>query len=40
MFESRLLRRMYEPKRVEITRGWTKLYDEKVHNILLFGKYY
>jgi hypothetical protein len=33
VFESRLLRRIFGPKRDEVTRGWRKLRDEELHNL-------
>jgi hypothetical protein len=32
MFENRVLRRIFEPKRNEVTGGWRKLHNE-VHNL-------
>jgi hypothetical protein len=31
MFENRVLR-IFEPKRDEVTGGWRKLHNEKLHN--------
>jgi hypothetical protein len=31
--ENRLLRRILEPKRDEVTGRWRKLYDEELHNL-------
>jgi hypothetical protein len=28
-----MLRRIYEPKRKEIARGWRRLHNEKLHNL-------
>jgi hypothetical protein len=33
VFENRLLRRIFGPKRDEITGGWRKLHNEKLHNL-------
>jgi hypothetical protein len=33
VFESRLLRRIVGPKRDEVTGGWRKLHNEKLHNL-------
>jgi hypothetical protein len=33
VFESRVLRRISEPKRVEVTGGSGKLHNEKLHNL-------
>jgi hypothetical protein len=32
VFENRVLRRMYVPKRVEVTGEWRKLHNEKLHD--------
>jgi hypothetical protein len=32
VFENRVLRRMFGPKRDEVTGGWRKLHNEKLHN--------
>jgi hypothetical protein len=32
LFEKRVLRRIFGPKRVEVTGGWRKLHDE-LHNL-------
>jgi hypothetical protein len=32
MFENRLLRRIFGPKRDEVIRGWRKLHNEELHN--------
>jgi hypothetical protein len=31
VFENRVLRRIFGPKRDEVTGGWRKLHDEKLH---------
>jgi hypothetical protein len=33
VFENRVLRRIFGPKRDDVTRGWRKLYYEKLHNL-------
>jgi hypothetical protein len=33
VFENRVLRRILEPKRDEVTGEWKKLHDEKFHNL-------
>jgi hypothetical protein len=33
MFENRVLRRIFGPKRVEVTGGWRKLHKEELHNL-------
>jgi hypothetical protein len=32
MFENRVLRRIFGPKRDEVIGGWEKLHNEKLHN--------
>jgi hypothetical protein len=32
VFENRVLRRIFEPKRDEVTEGWKKLHNEELHN--------
>jgi hypothetical protein len=32
VFENRVLRRIFGPKRDEVTGGWTKLHNEELHN--------
>jgi hypothetical protein len=36
VFENRVLRRIFGPKREEVTGGWRKLHNEELHNLLLF----
>jgi hypothetical protein len=31
--ENRALRRIFEPKRAEVTGGWRKLHNEELHNV-------
>jgi hypothetical protein len=33
MFENRMLRRIFGPKRVEVTGDWRKLHNEELHNL-------
>jgi hypothetical protein len=33
VFENRVLRRIFGPKKDEVTGGWRKLYNEKLHNL-------
>jgi hypothetical protein len=33
MFENRVLRRIFAPKRDEVTGGWRKLHNEELHNL-------
>jgi hypothetical protein len=33
VFENRVLRRIFGPKRVEVTGEWRKLYIEKLHKL-------
>jgi hypothetical protein len=33
VFESRVLRRIFGPKRDEVTGGWRKLHNEELHNL-------
>jgi hypothetical protein len=33
VFENRVLRRIFGPKRDELTRGWRKLHNEEFHNL-------
>jgi hypothetical protein len=33
VFEKRVLRRMFGPKRDEVTGGWRKLHNEELHNL-------
>jgi hypothetical protein len=32
VFENRVMRRMFEPKRDEVTGGWRKLHNEELRN--------
>jgi hypothetical protein len=33
VFENRVLRRIFGPKRVEVTGDWRKLHNEELHNL-------
>jgi hypothetical protein len=33
VFENRVLRRIFGPKREEVTRGWRRLRNEKLYNL-------
>jgi hypothetical protein len=33
VFENRMLRRIFGPKRDEVTGGWRKLHNEELHNL-------
>jgi hypothetical protein len=33
VFEKRVFRRIFEPKRDEVTGGWSKLHNEELHNL-------
>jgi hypothetical protein len=33
VFENRVLRRIFEPKRDEVIGGWRKLHNEELHNL-------
>jgi hypothetical protein len=33
VFENRVLRRIYDPRRDEVTGGWRKLHNEELHNL-------
>jgi hypothetical protein len=33
VFENRMVRRIFGPKRGEVTGGWRKLHNEKLHNM-------
>jgi hypothetical protein len=37
VFENRVLKRIFGPKRDELTRGWRKLHNEEFHSF--FAKY-
>jgi hypothetical protein len=33
MFENRVLRRIFGPKKKEVVRGWRRLHNEELHNL-------
>jgi hypothetical protein len=33
VFENRVLRRIFGPKRAEVIEGWRKLHNEELHNL-------
>jgi hypothetical protein len=33
VLENRVLRRIFEPKKDEVTGGWRKLHNEELHNL-------
>jgi len=33
MFDNRVLRKIFGPKREELTREWRKLYTEEIHDV-------
>jgi hypothetical protein len=33
VFENRVLRRIFGPKKDEVIRGWRKLHNEELHNL-------
>jgi hypothetical protein len=33
VFENRVLRRIFGPKKAEVTGGWRKLHNEELHNL-------
>jgi hypothetical protein len=33
VFENKMLRRIFGPKREEVTRSWRKLHNEELHNL-------
>jgi hypothetical protein len=35
VFENRVLRRIFGPKRDEVTGGWRKLHNDELHNLYL-----
>jgi hypothetical protein len=36
VFENRVLRRIFGPKRDEVTGGWRKLHNDELHNLYSF----
>jgi hypothetical protein len=39
VFEDKVLKRRFRPKRDEVTGGWRKLHNEELHDFVLFAKY-
>jgi hypothetical protein len=39
VFENKVLRKIFGPKRDEETVGWRKLHNEELHDFVLFAKY-
>jgi hypothetical protein len=39
VFENRVLRRIFGPKRDEVTREWRKLHNEELRDLYSFVKY-
>jgi hypothetical protein len=39
VFENRMLRRIFGPKRDEVTEVWGKLHNEELYGFVLFAKY-
>jgi hypothetical protein len=39
VFKSRVLKRIFGPKRDEVTGGWRKLHNDELHNLYSFAKY-
>jgi hypothetical protein len=39
VFENRVLRRIFGPKREEVAGGWRRLHNEELHNFVRFTKY-
>jgi hypothetical protein len=37
VLENRVLRRIFGPKRDEVTGEWRKLHNEELHNLSVFG---
>jgi hypothetical protein len=35
VFQNRVLRTIFGPKREEVTRGWRQLHNEELHNALV-----
>lgn len=40
MFENRVLRKIFGPNRVEVTREWKRLHNEELHDLVLLRKYF
>jgi hypothetical protein len=39
VFKNRVLRRIFGPKRDEVTGGWRKLHNEELHRLYSFARY-
>jgi hypothetical protein len=39
MFENKVLRRIFGPKRDEVTAGWRKLHNEELRDLYSFAEY-
>jgi hypothetical protein len=39
IFENRVLRRIFGPKRDGVIAGWSKVHNEELHNSYFFAKY-
>jgi hypothetical protein len=39
MFENRVLRRIFGPKRDDLSGSWRGPYYEEIHNVILFVRY-
>jgi hypothetical protein len=39
VFENRVLRRIFGPRRYEVTREWRKLHNEELFDVNSFAKY-
>jgi hypothetical protein len=40
VFGNRVLRRIFGPKREEVTRGWRMLHNMEFHELVCFTEYY
>jgi hypothetical protein len=40
VFESRVLRIIFEPKKGDVKREWRKLHNEELHNLYPISKYH
>jgi hypothetical protein len=40
VFENRVLRKIFGPKRVEVTREWKRLHNEELHGLVPLRKYF
>jgi hypothetical protein len=39
VFKNKVLRRIFGPKRYEVSEGWRKHQNEELHDFVLFAKY-